>query len=542
MKTLLALLFLTTVAFAVQPVLTDDTSIALSGKTPNNGAKPTLAIDANHAALLRYDLSTLPAATTAAQVQQATLTVFTGKVKAAGALSLALVDGDYDETAAPDVTLKPLASSPVLALESNAGNSFVRFDITALVKGWISGAVPNNGVAVQADPSADGIKLTIDSKENKATSHAAKLEITLASAAAVGPQGPQGPAGAVGPAGPQGVAGATGPAGAQGNPGSQGNAGTPGTTGPAGPTGPAGAAGNLRVYGDGSAGAFVSAAGETLLETPNPQFTDFTVSPGSSLVIPSGTVIRCTGTFINRGTITVLNAANEGFLQSTMEAPASPGIALSPAGNGRATFVSPPNVTVGGVGGTSMLAQMARNILKPGHLGGGGGGAGGGSGIGGDGGGTLVVLARGAVSNVGVIEASGAVGFSGNGGGGGGIVILGSGTSISNNSVSSVIRAKGGKGANSSRGAGPGGGGGGGIIHLISPETAQGTAAMTDVSPGEQGESILVPTTDPRGSGGGGGGMGGGGGTGGSSGGGLASAGSAGHIFNTDVADPSGLF
>ena len=96
------------------------------------------------------------------------------------------------------------------------------------------------------------------------------LFILAACAGPAGPVGPAGPAGATGsegPAGPAGPAGATGPAGPAGS---------------AGPTGPAGAPGELRIYGDGSAGAKnITTTGGSL--TGNLQFTDFTIAPGASI-------------------------------------------------------------------------------------------------------------------------------------------------------------------------------------------------------------------------------------------------------------------
>src|SRR5262245_28730335 len=83
--------------------------------------------------------------------------------------------------------------------------------------------------------------------------------------------------------------------GPQGEPGDQGAAGAPG------------ADGSVRVYGNGSAGARTISADESWLEGGNPpaniQFTNFTIDAGVTLIIPSGTVIRCTGTFTNNGTL-----------------------------------------------------------------------------------------------------------------------------------------------------------------------------------------------------------------------------------------------
>lgn len=58
------------------------------------------------------------------------------------------------------------------------------------------------------------------------------------------------------------------------------------------------------------------AADTNFSTTPPPnnnfQFTDFSVAAGVTLTVPSGTVIRCTGTFTNNGTIVVNTGAPGG--------------------------------------------------------------------------------------------------------------------------------------------------------------------------------------------------------------------------------------
>ncbi|PYS57154.1 MAG: hypothetical protein DMF74_26780, partial [Acidobacteria bacterium] len=53
-------------------------------------------------------------------------------------------------------------------------------DVTQLVKDWLDNLLPNNGVALVA---AGGADLTVDSKENRQTSHEPRLEIVLNHAA-----------------------------------------------------------------------------------------------------------------------------------------------------------------------------------------------------------------------------------------------------------------------------------------------------------------------------------------------------------------------
>ncbi len=334
--------------------------------------------------------------------------------------------------------------------------------------------------------------------------------------------------------------------------GALGETGAPGTPGTPGSPGNAGADGQLRIYGDGSAGARTVGADENwedpLVAPTNFQFTDLTIVPGVTLTIPSGTVIRCTGTFTNNGTINVQGAATgadrDGTDAGTIEPSvrnANPGLGLSPAGSGE---LGPATSTLSaGEGGDGMGQTAARQLVDPGPFGGGGGG-GGFAGTGGTGGGTLVVLAATAIRNQFAINADGLAGATGTGGGGGGVVILASRGTVSH-AGPATISAKGGDGSPSGVSDGAGGGGGGGIVHLLAPAlVSDGTVTVDGGVAGAAGAAASV-TGDPRSAGGGGGSCAGEGGNGGgvSTGGtpATAVAGQAGHFLQTQ-ADPTALF
>lgn len=57
---LIATLFFAGQSFGFDAILTDDSGVALSGRSAKSGALPTLVVDAKHNALLKFDLSTLP--------------------------------------------------------------------------------------------------------------------------------------------------------------------------------------------------------------------------------------------------------------------------------------------------------------------------------------------------------------------------------------------------------------------------------------------------------------------------------------------------
>jgi hypothetical protein len=342
-----------------------------------------------------------------------------------------------------------------------------------------------------------------------------------------GDPGPAGPAGAQGATGPQGAAGAQGPQGIQGPAGA---AGAQGAAGATGPQGAPGADGSLRIYGDGSAGSHTLADAESLWVGADPpalsenlQFVDFTVPAGIVLIVPSGVVIRCSGTFTLRGTISV---GESGQSTGTSIGPGSvpvvaprigtpfPGISSRIPMTGE--FGDATVDRLGGLGGGGLWPLQARSLLRPGPSGGGGSGAG----LFSWGGGSLTVLAKTGIviaagasitargSDAGVTQPTAAGGA---GGGGGGVIILASRGSIAQHGT---IDASGGAGAPSTPASAHGGGGGGGIIHLLAPaiDVSGGTLRVNGGSIG----SISGPITETLRSGGqGGGGSGGIGGNGG---------------------------
>ncbi len=204
----------------------------------NAGTLTNLNVGGGYTALVQFDLSLLPAGTTAAGVTRAVLRVYCNRADTPGVMAVQPVLAGWGEYTVTYQTLPALGAAAQLA-QVDAADEFVALDVTATVKAWIAGTQPNNGLAF----SAGSALLQFDSKENDQTSHPPQLEIVLAT----GGNGTQGPAG---PTGPQGIAGLQGPPGSQGLqgfaglPGATGPQGATGAQGPAGSTGPAGLAGS----------------------------------------------------------------------------------------------------------------------------------------------------------------------------------------------------------------------------------------------------------------------------------------------------------
>lgn len=358
--------------------------------------------------------------------------------------------------------------------------------------------------------------------------------------------------GGLGPQGPKGDTGAQGPQGLQGI---QGQQGIQGSQGPQGQQGPAGVDGSLRIYGDGSAGDLsITSTNPNWNTTPpnssnNLQFENFSISSSRTLVVPSGTVIRCNNICTINGIISVIVGANGGKLVSTSGSTTEnvPGYRAPVLGLG-STFPGAGEVgtsalaRLGGNGGIGIASAFAASqFLHPGpHA------AGSGMGslnfVGGGGGGSITILAKNGIviGATGRINASGSGGGIGGGGGAGGFVILASQGSIQNNGQ---INALGGNGGNASTFQGNGGGGTGGVVHMLAPSIVGGTV---DVSGGQGAANEEIISQTIRIGGGGGGALAGtaGAGAGIPAGTSTATAGGAGDpgFFIQSLVDPTALF
>lgn len=206
-----------------------DATVFLDNEASNFGAQPLLDVGPGANVYLQFDLSAIPAGAT---VQKATLRLFCSHYKADGNLAVYTLADSFTEAGltwlnAPPIGAVVAGSTPVF-LDVTNRNNFVQIDVTSAVQDWLSGAAPNNGLALA---TTDTGHWAFDSKENAATSHQPELEISLATP---GPPGPKGDKGDTGDPGPQGLPGPKGDKGDTGAPGPQGNPGAPGPAGVSG--------------------------------------------------------------------------------------------------------------------------------------------------------------------------------------------------------------------------------------------------------------------------------------------------------------------
>ena len=182
---------------------------------------------------LKFSVATLPPGITADNVTQARLRLWIdNNSNTLGSITLTPVITAWDEATIvyTTSTTLTLGSPKFVDLPVNSNADFISIDVTAWVKAWVSGSLPNEGFVIEPG-SGTVLNLYFDSKESNQTSHEPRLEVELNALGPPGPPGPAGATGATGPPGPAGLNGQAGPIGPQG---------PPGATGPSGPAGPQG--------------------------------------------------------------------------------------------------------------------------------------------------------------------------------------------------------------------------------------------------------------------------------------------------------------
>ncbi len=312
---LCGLVLLPCTAFAQTVPLTQDTYVATSPASGNNyGTAATINVGGPNAdqALVQFDLTTLPAGTTAANIAHATLTLFVNKLGAGGTVNISVANGSWTELGV-NGTDAPIPGAAVASgVPVTTANDYLYVDATSAVQNWLA-STANNGFIITPLGS---VNVALDSKESTTTSHPAMLIITLAGSGATGATGATGPTGAAGadgapgatgpagangatgPTGANGTAGAVGPSGANGAPGPTGPAGANGINGTNGATGPTGPSGTAAIFGTNSLGVTqLSGSGATCtigqitLSTAPYYPTNYLPADGRILAIESNTAL-----------------------------------------------------------------------------------------------------------------------------------------------------------------------------------------------------------------------------------------------------------
>jgi hypothetical protein len=188
---------------------------------------------------LKFDLATLPAGITSAQIVQAKLRLWVAsRTTTAGPASrvrVAAVQAAWDELSLTHANAPAVSSIPSAILDIPDKEEFAVTDLTVLVRAWVGGTAHNHGICLT--PADPGMSVYFDSKESITSSHEAVLELPLAGPP--GPKGDKGDTGMTGIAGPPGMRGNDGVPGLKGDRGERGEKGDTGDRGDVGPAGPA---------------------------------------------------------------------------------------------------------------------------------------------------------------------------------------------------------------------------------------------------------------------------------------------------------------
>jgi hypothetical protein len=301
-------------AFAQTVPLTQD-SWVIPGTSANFGNTTTLSVGGANStsALVQFDLTALPAGTTANNVSKAVLTLFVNKVNAAGTVNISVANGTWTELGVTGNNTPAAGTSVASGVSVSISGAYLYVDATAAVQSCLNGTT-NSGFLIS--PNDGIVTISFDSKESTTTSHPATLNITLSAAGttgatgAMGPFGPTGATGATG-AGTAGVSGGTGLTGATGTTGTNGSNGATGPTGPTGMTGTTGATGHTGTNGtngatgptgnNGTSGSN-GAAGAT---GPTGTSTGTTLPIDNTAFIASGTLSGTSVVYFVKGGVTV---------------------------------------------------------------------------------------------------------------------------------------------------------------------------------------------------------------------------------------------
>lgn len=209
----------TCAANATEATVAGDAYVNSAYPSTNFGGLTNLYVGSGGTALIQFDLSSLPAGTTASQIGKATLKLYVNRVNSSGTVTVLPITSTWSESSVTYSTI-PTLGSAIAAFTPTVAQQFAVIDVTSLVQAWVTTPSSNFGVALTSTAG----DFVFDSKENDETSHLAHLDVTVVSQ---GPAGAAGATGATGEQGPQGTQGATGAQGPQGPAGATGAQGPP---------------------------------------------------------------------------------------------------------------------------------------------------------------------------------------------------------------------------------------------------------------------------------------------------------------------------
>jgi hypothetical protein len=157
----------------------DDAYTDTANPTLNFGTKTTLGVvSPSQTAFILFDLSSIPAGYTSANVAKASLKLYVNTAVTTGSFNVVLVNGSWTEktlTANTSPALGTVIAASVPLSKANA-HDYVIIDVTTAVDAWLNETQANDGIALVANSP---LSATFDSKENTTQSHPAELDIVF---------------------------------------------------------------------------------------------------------------------------------------------------------------------------------------------------------------------------------------------------------------------------------------------------------------------------------------------------------------------------
>src|SRR5947208_2965144 len=155
---------------AAQAPPSADTFVSSSTPRTNYGPSIILVVQPGASSYLQFNLATVPAGAT---VTKATLRLYVDAVTKSGSFDVYQLNNAWSEnTLTFNTPLPALGTSATgghpIAVSNASFNQFLLIDITALVKGWVDGTIPNNGVALALVGDSKG-SFSFDAKESLLT-------------------------------------------------------------------------------------------------------------------------------------------------------------------------------------------------------------------------------------------------------------------------------------------------------------------------------------------------------------------------------------
>jgi len=139
-----------TLASAAGANASADTYISSSAPASNFGTATAVNVGGGNTGLIQFDLTALPPGLTGANINKATMTFFVNTVAIPGAVDISQVTSAWTETGVTNATRPTFLAPFATGVPTTTNRQYITVDVTQLVKDWVTGVAPNDGVQISA--------------------------------------------------------------------------------------------------------------------------------------------------------------------------------------------------------------------------------------------------------------------------------------------------------------------------------------------------------------------------------------------------------